>query len=53
MKASYEAHCKAPSGAYVEASVDRDITNTNEARTHPSIVFGPTGNVQGSEMFRP
>ena len=47
-KLSFEKHCKAKFGAYVEASADRDITNDMNSRTDPCIVLGPTGNIQGS-----
>ena len=35
-------------GAYVEASEDAMITNSNRDRTHPCIYLGPSGNLQGS-----
>jgi hypothetical protein len=48
MKMDYAKHCKARFGAYVEASDDPTITNTLCSRTSPSIVLGPTGNLQGA-----
>ena len=34
--------------AYIEGTVDADITNGQEERTHSCISFGLSGNVQGS-----
>ena len=46
--ANYERDFKAAQGDYVEAEMDRVITNTNEPRTHPCLYLGPSGNRQGS-----
>jgi hypothetical protein len=48
LKIDYSKHCRARWGSYVEASDDLDVTNTMRDRTSPSIVLGPTGNIQGS-----
>ena len=38
---NYERDCKAAPGEYVEAVVDREVTNTNEPRTYPCLCLGP------------
>lgn len=48
LKVDYAKHCRARWGAYVEASDDLEITNTQRDRTSPCIMLGPTGNSQGS-----
>ena len=48
MVVDYERDCKAAPGEYVEAEVDREVTNTNEPCTHPCLCLGPSGNHQGS-----
>ena len=45
---NWNRDCKACLGSYAEASVDPDITNTNDARTRPCVHLGPSGNLQGS-----
>ena len=40
--------CNYDVGAYVEASTDAIITNTNDDRAHSCIALGPSGNRQGS-----
>ena len=45
---NWNRDCKACLGSYVEASVDPDITNTNDARTRPCVYLGPSGNLQGT-----
>jgi hypothetical protein len=40
--------CCADMGAYIEATVDADITNGEEERTQSCISLGPSGNMQGS-----
>ena len=45
---SFHKHCQFDVGAYVEASEDAMITNSNRDRTHPCIYLGPSGNRQGS-----
>ena len=39
--------CRAPFGAYVEASIDANVTNTMKDRTHSCISLGTSGNLQG------
>ena len=48
MNVNYKRDCKAAPGEYVEAEVDREVTNTNEPRTHSCLCLGPSGNRQGS-----
>ncbi|EJK65994.1 hypothetical protein THAOC_13102 [Thalassiosira oceanica] len=45
---SYEKHCRAAFGEYIEGHTDPDRTNGMESRTFPAIYLGPTGNRQGS-----
>ena len=45
----FETHAKGLYGAYVEASEDAVVTNTNRARTFAGILLGPTGNIQGTQ----
>ena len=47
-KLACDKDCRADIGAYIEATVDADITNGQEARTHSCISLGPSGNIQGS-----
>ena len=44
----YKRDCKAVVGAYVEASIDADITNENVERRQSCVYLGPSGNRQGS-----
>ena len=44
-------HFKASFGEYIEASMDSDITNYMRGRTHPCISLGPSGNLQGYQIF--
>ena len=39
---------RADIGAYIEATVDADITNGQEVKTHSCIYLGPSGSIQGS-----
>ena len=39
--------CRAPFGAYVEASIDENVNNTMKDRTHSCHSLGPAGNLQG------
>ena len=45
---NFHKHCRFDVGAYVEASEDAMITNTNSDRTHPCIYLGPSVNREGS-----
>jgi hypothetical protein len=47
----FNKHCRIPSGAYAEVHEDRNITNTMDEWTQPSICLGPTANFQGSYKF--
>ena len=38
---------RAPFEAYVEASIDENVTNTMKYRTHSCLSLGPAGNLQG------
>ena len=44
MIVNHARDCKASPGEYVEAVVDREVTNTNEPRTHPCLCLAPSGN---------
>ena len=44
----YKRDCKAVVGAYVEASIDAEITNENVERRQSCIYLGPSSNRQGS-----
>ena len=44
-------HLKYPFGEYLEASMDADVTNYMKGRTHPCLSLGPSGNLQGSQIF--
>ena len=44
---SLRKECKAPVGACVEASIDKEITNDNSHRTDACIALGATANRQG------
>ena len=50
-KIDFKKHARVPFGSYCEVHDDPDITNTLEARTHPGIALGPSGNLQGSVRF--
>ena len=39
---------RAPFGAYIEASVNANVTNIMKDRTHSCLSLGPAGNLQGS-----
>ena len=41
-------YCRAPFGAYVEASIDANVTNTMKDCTQSCLSLGPAGNLQGS-----
>ena len=41
-------YCRAPFGAYVEASIDANVTNKMKDRTHSCLSLGSSGNLQGS-----
>ena len=45
---AFNKDCCADIRAYVEATVDADVTNGQETRTHSCISLGPSGNIQGS-----
>ena len=47
-KLACDKDCRTDIRAYIEATVDTDITNGQEARTHSCISLGPSGNIQGS-----
>ena len=47
-KLACDKDCRADIGVYIEPTVDPDITNGQEARTHSCISLGPSGNIQGS-----
>ena len=47
-KLACDKDCRTDIKAYIEATVDTDITNGQEARTHSCISLGPSGNIQGS-----
>jgi hypothetical protein len=40
--------CRADVGSYIEATVDADIKNGQEERTHSCILLSPSGNMHGS-----
>ena len=44
----YKQDCKAVVGAYMEASIDPDITNKKLEHRENCIYLGPSGNIQGS-----
>ena len=46
-KLACDKDCRADIGAYIEATVDADITNGQETRTHSCISLG-SGKIQGS-----
>ena len=45
---NFTKHCTVDVGAYIEASTDAIITNSNNNRTHACIALGPSRNRQGS-----
>ena len=47
-KLACDKDCRADIGAYVEATMDADVINGQETRTHSCISLGPSGNIQGS-----
>ena len=47
-KLDFKKDCRAPFGAYIEASVDADVTNDMSPRARGSLSLGPAGNLQGS-----
>ena len=47
-KLDFKKDCRAPFGAYIEASVDADVTNDMSPQTKGSLSLGPAGNLQGS-----
>ena len=46
-KLDFKKDCRAPFGAYIEASVDADVTNDMSPRKKGSLLLGPAGNLQG------
>ena len=48
MNIDHQRGCKVAPWEYVEAEVEREVTNTNEPRTHPCLYLGPSGNRQGT-----
>ena len=44
----YNKDCRADLGAYIQAIMDKVVTNDNTPRTHRCIALGPSGNRQGS-----
>jgi len=50
-KLDFKKHCKAPFGSYCEAHNEPAPTNNMASRSTPSIVLGPTGNLQGTYKF--
>ena len=40
--------CRVDIGVYGEATVDTDVTNGQEERTHSYIALGPPGDIQDS-----
>ena len=47
----FAKHCRAPFGSYCEAHDEPAPTNNMISRATPSIVLGPTGNLQGTYKF--
>jgi hypothetical protein len=47
----FKKHCRAPFGSYCEAHDEPTPTNNMSSRATPSIVLGPTGNLQGTYKF--
>ena len=41
-------YCRADLGVYIESTMDADVINGQEARTHSCISLGPSGHIQGS-----
>ncbi len=50
-KLNAKVHYRAQFGSYWEVHVDPDITSTMDPRTKWALLFGPTGNLQGSYKF--
>ncbi len=50
-KLDFKLHCRAPFGSYCEAHDEPEPTNNMVSRSMPSIVLGPTGNLQGTYKF--
>jgi hypothetical protein len=50
-KLDFKRHCRAPFGSYCEAHDELEPTNNMVSRSMPSIVLGPTGNLQGTYKF--
>jgi hypothetical protein len=50
-KLDFKKHCQAPFGSYCEAHDEPAPTNNMMSRSTPSIVLGPTGNLQGTYKF--
>jgi hypothetical protein len=50
-KIDYAKECKLEFGAYVQASEDLIVTNTNAPRTVGALALGPIGNEQGGYNF--
>ena len=47
----FKKHCRAPFGSYCKAHDEPTPTNNMSSRATPSIVLGPTGNLQGTYKF--
>jgi len=47
----YKKHCRVLPGTYCETHDEPVPSNTMTPRTHECIVYGPTGNLQGSVKF--
>jgi hypothetical protein len=47
----FAKHCRAPFGSYCKAHDEPAPTNNMVSRATPSIVLGPTGNLQGTYKF--
>jgi hypothetical protein len=47
----FKRHCRAPFGSYCKAHDEPEPTNNMVLRSTPSIVLGPTGNLQGTYKF--
>ena len=43
----YKRDCKAVVGAYIEASINANITNNNTERQQSCVYLGPSGNHHG------
>ena len=50
-KLNFAKHCKLSFGTYCEVHDEPAPTNTMVTHSTPAIVFGPTGNLQGTNKF--